>query len=383
MDFFRLLPLSAVEKVVGILVGRNLIVLGLSLVNTLATAVCGFLAGASMRLVVEFLIACWVGAAVAMLMALLFSTYERRGKTTSSSIFVLLLVVFVLPYVIGAAANWQEVFPNGAYLPFFAMQVRLFVFLTLLALYTGAWAIVGLVRRFNSDRAPLFTPAGVFWSTLGTYVIIAGLAWGHLRADGLLALMGAWSSSAIILLMTTLGAFRSWEDYLEARARCGKAPGMDAGNLSNLALGIAMILSWCAFAALTDLRAGMPVPPHAIVSLALFWFVLIASMEFSATHVPLAPSVHVLTGFLIVLYLVVPLIFAAALERMDVGALSPIGSFIRLADDPDATALQSLAPVGLNIAISAVLLRLITRRYDRQADAGVAMPEDQRDGQSA
>ena len=41
VDFFRLLPLSAAEKITGILIGRNIIVLGLGMLNTAIVAGCG------------------------------------------------------------------------------------------------------------------------------------------------------------------------------------------------------------------------------------------------------------------------------------------------------------------------------------------------------
>ena len=360
IDFFRLLPLSPASRIVGILVGRNIVVLGLAAVNTLLVLGCGAAGGVSLRLVLEFLACAWIGGAAAMLFALLLSTHAPRRPTASQAGAAVLAAVFLLPYGIGLALNWHTTFPDGAYIPFFGWPVRLFVFLAALALYAGCWFVAGLCRRFGHERATVFSPAGARANLAGAAAILAGVLWSFARREPRVALLTFWCGTAVFLLLALFGSCRSWDDYQEAYGRSGRGPGWGSANRSNLAHGAGMILLWGALAALAGLRTGRVLPPVAIMACMAFWGAFLALWEMSVTHAACSPRIHLLTGFLAGFYLILPLVLGAVLDAPELMAISPMGYIVALGD---RAAVAGGAPLFCAAGIAALLLVFIHRRY--------------------
>jgi len=371
IDFFRLLPLSPARKIVGVLIGRNLVALGLAVVNTAILALCGIVSGVDALLLVEFVVLSWVASAAAMLLAFLAATFEGRGRQSSGAVVVLLLSVFLLPYTIAIAVQWQEIFPKGAFVPFFGWRVHLFSFCTLFSLYACVWLVLGLIRRFANERATLFTPVGAGACLVGGLVIATGLGWSHLfgeRAEAELAVAGGWLGTGLFTLLVVLGSLRGWDQYLESAGMTSARPGLNAANPSNLTLAVALILVWGVCALTMDILAGTVYPLSAIPVLVTFGFVLAALMEFSVTHAALTPRMHLLAGFAAGLYCILPLILAAITNSKFPLFFSPFGYVAQLGE-PDA---KIGAPVGLNLALLLVLGLLIRRRYLNVEDVATA-----------
>jgi hypothetical protein len=358
IDFFRLLPLTAKQKIGGILLGRNLVVLGLAIVNTLALSVCSLAKSVDGRLLMEFLAFSWAGGIAVMLCALLSATYERRGRMTSGPVLVIILSVFFLPYAIGIAANWHQMFPNGAFIYFFGWQLRLFVFLTLFALYFTAWMVIGIVRRFENERGPLFTPTGAIGCLVGAEIIAMGLAWKHLH-NGTVAFVPFWLGTGSVALTIVFGSLRSWDDYSETYSRTLKRPGLTIANLSNMTVGFGLILLWSASACGVNILAGIPIPFGAIVVLATYALVFVTLMEFGVTYTPLTTRVYLLAGFVAGLHCILPLILAGIMDSHTPMLYSPFGYVIAICGAEKTSA----APVLVNAALVILFGLLAHRRY--------------------
>jgi len=361
IDFFRLLPLSATSRIVGIVVGRNIVTLCLALCNTLFVAICGAAGGVSSRLTIEFLIFSWVSGVLAMLFALLVSTCAPRRLIPSSTTFVPLLgAALCLPFAIGFAVNRHEVYPHGAYVHFFGMEIRLFVFITCLALYAGFWFVLGLIRRFENERATFFSPAGSYANLAGAAVITGGLIWQYASENPRHALLIFWCSTAGVLLLALFGSCRTWDDYLEAQGRTGEGPGLRSVNRCNLAHGTGLVLIWGILATLIELHTGMVIPFGSVVICMTFCYVLLALWETSVTCAAWTTRIHLLTGFLAILYVILPAILGAITEAKDILALSPVGYITVLAD---GKYVPTMSPLFFNGGLLAILLLFVFRRY--------------------
>lgn len=360
IDFFRLLPLSASGRIVGILVGRNIVILGLAALNTLLAILCGAAGGVSLRLVLEFLIFAWVGGTAAMLFSLLISTHVPRRQTASHTFVTSLAAVFLLPYSIGIAVNWHETFPHGAQVDFFGLAIRLFVFLSGLALYAGVWFVLGLTRRFGNERAAFFSPTGAYANLIGAATILAGLIWHQAHKEPRVGLLQFWGCTAAVMLLTLFGSCRLWDDYLEARGRFGVGPGWRSANRSNLAHGAGMILLWGVLAMLAELRTGAVFPFATVATFMMFWCVFLVLWETSVTYTPWTARIHLLTGFLAIFYAILPLILGAILDAREITAFSPIGYTITL---DDRACSPTRLPLLFGAGITALFLVAILRRY--------------------
>ena len=332
-----------------------------ALLNTLFAAICGAVGGVSPRLVIEFLVFSWIGGVLAMLFALLVSTCVPRRQTPFSTTFVPVLgATLCLPYGIGLAVGWHEIFPHGAHVPFFGMEPRLFVFLSCLALYAGCWMVLGLIRRFDNERATFFSPAGAYANLAGAAIIFAGLIWHYARESPRSALLVFWCSTAGVLLLALFGSCRTWDDYLEVQGRTGKGLGWRSANRCNLVHGAGLVLLWGVLAALAELRTGVVIPFRSVVTCMTFWCVFLALWETSVACVAWTTRIHLLTGFLALLYVILPAILGAIIEAKDLVALSPVGYITVLADEKYA---PTRTPLLFGVGLLAILLLPVFRRY--------------------
>ena len=61
--------------------------------------------------------------------------------------------------------------------------------------------MAGLIRRFNDERATLFTPPGAFGYLAGAAAIMAGVLWNGLNGDAAHSLLTFWAVTAMVLLL--------------------------------------------------------------------------------------------------------------------------------------------------------------------------------------
>ncbi len=179
-DFFRLLPLSALQKTCGLLIGRNLLALlfaAISLVPVVGFGLLGRLSPAMEGQIVFLLLAV---ALFANSLALLASGAASRTQTRTSTTVWILLVVFGAPFVlgalsslIGAASKMHET--QGYGIAFYAIRVPALLLIGLIALYFAVWNILGLVRKFTLEGEPLFGRTSALLYLLGYEVIALGL----------------------------------------------------------------------------------------------------------------------------------------------------------------------------------------------------------------
>lgn len=378
IDFFRLLPISPHARIVGALVGRNLVLLALGVVNGALAGMLGLLADLPILSLLEIGALIAAGAVALMLAALLSSTVEIRRRVSSGPVGLLVLCVFILPYLFGMAAMWSEIFPKGAHGRFFGYSVRLLPLITAIVLYFGAWVYAGLVRRFRHEREPLFTPRGAVGFMGGFIVLMLGLFWSVLKPDEPGAYVGLWIVTALPLLILPFASARGYEDYAEYMAAGGDGPALWPlrGNLVSGAINLGL---WLVFALLARPAGAPGVLAGGVAALATFWLVLLLTIEAGIVCTPLTPRIRHLAIFLTGLYFVLPPLLAGVLDAKDLAWFSPAGYLVFLGeiidclgrDRPlDLSALALYAVPLVNLLLALLLIRLLRGRYRTLARGG-------------
>ena len=176
-DFFRMLPIRAGQKAVGILVGRNLLCLIIATVNLGLCLAFGFAGGISAALMGQ-MIAVLASVTITLnLVSLLFSVLSyKKSKAHSSIPLVLIVGLFTFGPLMGMMTTTVRGGQIATYPAFFygvAMPVLYLV--SCCMLFIAAWAYIGLLRRFTREYEALFSRVGGVFFTLSFIAVLFGL----------------------------------------------------------------------------------------------------------------------------------------------------------------------------------------------------------------
>jgi hypothetical protein len=382
-DFFRMLPLSASQKAIGILVGRNLFCLLLAAVNL---GLCVFFAMAgelSSALVRQIVVTALALTFTLNLLALLFSviTYKKNKVTSIPVLLVIGLFAFgpVIGFLVGAVED-RKLEAITAY--FFTVEMPLLYLISCCAMFAGVWAYIGILRRFTREYEALFSRAGAAVFLLSFMVMLCGLFYNFFfDYDAADAGRAFWMIGLLPVAAVPLFAMRSFDKYLEITRTAHRVKGLWGRLLvhSNVVSGLILYAIWLAFA----VSVGVTVQAE---SIELLWLVM---LSFSATLVILGlletyalwqaknEKIGYVVGFAGILYFVLPLILAAMFENEALTVFSPFG--IIGIFDQDVEVLTLLMPVLLNLVWLLPLGLLIGKRYGDLVDIRTLMQKPQVD----
>ncbi len=375
-DFFRLFPLSALQKTIGILVGRNLPALVFGTITFVLIIAFGPLGKASRALQFQIVLLLLSAAFFSSSTALLSCGASPRQRRKMSVAVWILLFVFFGPFLL-----------QLLFLPFFAMsqirkaelltvqfyrfEVRILIAISIMLLYFGIWSILGILRRFTYEGQPLFSRMGALLFLLGYELLALGFFFPHLQTNRM-AVYAFWLSSLAPALFVPLGSMNAFEHYLES---CGlirsagpriKRVGLKLFSQSNLTLGFLLLAMWAAFAVVVSRMAGVPGPHIAggILTLLSFCVALLLLVEVYVVYSPTFGKIGLLLCFAALLYLFLPIILWPALDNPNLRfySLFGYGAFLL---NPMATKPLSAGPyvVTVNIVYCVVLAALVIRRY--------------------
>ncbi len=377
-DFFRLLPLSALQKAVGILVGKNLLCLLLAVVTLVLMTLYGLLGGLPISFQAQVLLLVSSVAFCVNAVVLLSSSAspKRRGKMGVG--LWLVLLVFFGPIVFGPglallhAGEWlQEA--TTQHIAFYSLEVPVLMLIIFLALYFGLWSLLGILRKFTFEGAPLFTrPAAVLF-LLGYELIVLGLFLPHLPG-GKMSLYSSWLVvSLLAVVFVPVGSINDRAGYLEALGRRPAHPGSSGQGMRslllqqcNLSLGIVLFAIWLVFFVIvshSERIATAQIIKDAVVLASCYVFLLLL-LELCVVYEPIHGKIRLLMAFVLILYLFLPLILAATLAVPSLHLYSPLGF---LADfmsfDTPRRADLWVAILGVNVALGVVPTLAIRRQY--------------------
>lgn len=390
-DFFRLLPLSALQKTCGLLIGRNLPALLFAAINLVPVVGFGLLGrlGPAMEGQIVFLLL--AVALFANSLGLLASGTASRTQTRTSTTVWILLVVFGAPFVLGSlssligpASKMHEA--QGYGIVFYTIRVPALLLIGLIALYFAVWNILGLVRKFTLEGEPLFGRTSALLYLLGYEVIALGM-FLPLLPDRQDEAYPMWLLVSLVpAVLTPLGSVRTFEGYLE---RCNPLRCHDGALrralllCSNLTLNVGLFVLWVAFSAIAALANKMSMAEFAYHAAGIlsFCLVLLLLLELYVVYQPRYSQIGTLLCFLAVMYLIVPLILAAAMRIASLRFYSFFGFFFYLFDPSEgpSTAVKASILV-VNTLLCVIPILRIGRRYAsirrlRQTMAGTRSPE--------
>lgn len=370
IEFLRLLPISPHARIAGMLVGRNLMLLALSIVNGVLAFALGLAGGVPLTTLLDVGALIATGAVALMLLAVLISGAEAQRRAQSGPVALFALCIFVIPYLFMLAAKWDDFFPQGAYASFFGCTFRLVSLIAAVILYFGIWIYAGLVRRFRHERAPLFTPGSSIGFMTGWIVLAVGLFWSGLSPNDPGPFLGLWMAILPPLLLLPAATARRHEDIVESISTGGDAPRLFPPR-GNLRSGIINVGLWVVVA--LWLRPRAHEVPLIVGGLATFWLVVVLLYEGNSVCMPLTPRIQHLSIVIAILYMALPPVLAGVLRTENLVWFSPVGYLVMLVSSAEyggigqgSVSVPTYALIGVpwvNGVIILLLGRLIFWRY--------------------
>lgn len=378
-DFFRLLPLSPWQKLVGVAVGRNLLALALAAVTAVVQFVVGLVGGVPVFLQTQLAFALVATTALAWSVMVLSSVRPPKGKQQQRGVSALLMIFFALWIVPGV---FQLVILASSVAEFEAWKVSFFkvvlpgmLLVGAIASYLAIWAALGAMRRLRQSELTIFSWAGAYRFLLGCLVIALGLFWEELSMGGDETWFWYAAVTHALVFLIPFGLLRSYEQYMELTYDFARQPGggqaLERKFLAtvNPAIWAGLYALWAALVvgvAAIDSFAMVLWALALIVCVFFAWAVFLLLAEVAVVGAPRNEKLKFFAGFLAILYLVLPMLLAGVL---DVNALWPFSFFGlwteigRQASAHQADEWKLIPPLLLNVLIAVILAIFIRHRY--------------------
>jgi hypothetical protein len=372
-DFFRILPLPAHQKALGILVGKNLVVLLLAAINCVFLVFFGLMGNLTFVLQVQIFLALASLTVLLNPLALLWSVNNPVKKKTKTSIVGFVLIVFfVVPVFIKVVTNMSELEElENVSAGFFRMKLPVLLLVTFIALYFTAWTIIGILRKFNREQEPLFSRKGAFLFMLGYELVLWGLFYSHLPEAPPRTCYSYWLISLLPVLIIPAISTRSFEQYLEYSRFVRRQSPSSRNTLlsmllySNLSLGLGLFVMWALASVGIVLVTKTPLLPglHTVWILFTSYFFLLLLLELYVVFNPVSSRIGLLLAFIAAVYLLFPLILSAALDSKIIYLYSPLGFLWNLFDVSHTHAGLHTGRWLVNVLLCTIPVLLVWRRF--------------------
>lgn len=371
-DFFKLLPLAAYKKAIGILAGKNLVVIVFAMINLVILFIVGQLTEFSLSLQIQIIAVLIVATILTNTTALLMSVKpDKKGSKASKGIGIIVLVFFVMPAIMNAMMFLSQSHKMEAISgTFYELELPMLILIGLVGLYFSGWSFKGVVRKLNYDREPLFTRAGAFLFMFATEIVLFGLFYKNFESN-----TAMWpiflTSSAILCTLTMFGMLRNFDGYLE-HSRVGKSAISYLAVHSNITIAAGLAVIWTGFAIAAMLFTGHGAITignfSSLVVLLSFYAVIVALVELYTVNNPAYKKIGILVGFLGALYFILPLIFAGVFDNEIFINYSAFGYLINLIENEDQRSLAiDISICVINALLAMLPVFFIILRYERLA----------------
>ncbi len=378
-DFFRMLPLAAHQKTIGILLGKNLVVLLLGAISCLFLVFFGSFGGISFNLQIQiFLVLLSITILVNSVALLSSITPTQKAKKTNVFVFII-FAFFLAPFLVGALGNLSETEKLEKVIAwFFEIELPVLILVSLIALYFSCWAIKGMLRKFTREDEPLFTRKGAFLFMLGFECVLLGLFYHHMGKGEIEVSYLYWIISLLAVLAVPLGALRNFDKYLEYSGLIREKSASKLNIISrillysNTSLVLGLFVIWSAGSLVTILISRMELFTGLYRIWVLFSFYIFSMLllELNILYKPLSPKIVHLLCFIAGVYATFPLILSAILESEIIYLYSPLGFFWKIIDESQrSTSSLILTPSILtgvwvvNALLCVIPILLIKKRY--------------------
>jgi len=366
-DFFRILPISGCRKALGILIGQNLLVGVLALINGGLLVILGLFGGVFLRglgyVMVLIVSVCALFSTISLLTCVCFPTF-KRGQGLRMFL-VVLVVLMSFPVLARLFFFMRRGSVYDISLSFFGLDLPAFLLVSALALYGAAWALVGIIRKFNQEHEPLFSRPGSLFFLAAMGVIAAGLFFQVFR-EGRADLFRYYLACSLMpLVLCILGSIRWFDHYMEGmRSRHRRVHAARLLWRSNLLVWLAQFVVWIGWFAAARGVLGMSLSQDTgfllgVLSYYLLFVLLIECMALYNRH---NRVVAIGVTFLIVVHVFTPLIYAAVRDQDSMARFSALG-YLFLMSAPDRIDQVPVAVLSVNAFLSLVPLGLVLARY--------------------
>jgi hypothetical protein len=342
-DFFRLLPISAGKKAVGILVGKNLVVLLLAGINFLLLIIFGMLGQVDTSLLGQTFLAL-ISVAVLLSSITLLSSIRSVGKQKkSNTVAIIFLIIFLGPFIIQALIGmWfgaSQLDKLGIVIgKFYTFELPILILFSLVILYFSCWSIKGILRRFTREDESLFTRFGAYLFMLGFEFVLFGLFYTYLKDGARRTNNLFWLISLFPVLLIPFGSIRSFDKYLEhsglMQSRLPENKNIMPRMLlySNLFLSFCLFTIWALCSIGTTVIAGQDLLHHLYLIFILFSFYLFLMLllELYVVYTSHSNKIGLLLVFITAVYIILPLILSGILEIRMIYKHSPAGFIFEL-----------------------------------------------------
>jgi len=371
-DFFRMLPLAAHQKTVGILIGKNLVILLLTAINCLLLILSGSIGRLSVNLQSQIFLVLFSIAILINSIGLLSSINPNLKSKKTNALAIVALVFLFGPFLFGSLGALSEIAKlEQVRAWFFAIELPVLILISLVALYFSCWAIIGILRKFTREDEPLFTRKGALLFMLGFELILLGLFYHYLGKAETETSYIYWIISLLAVLAVPFGAIRTFDKYLEYSGLFREKSGSNVNNFSrillhsniSLALGLFAIWTIGSIAIILISRMEFLRGLYWIWILFSFYLFLMLLLELNILYKPVSAKIGLLLCFIAAVYAILPPILSAILESDVLYLHSPVGFFWIMIDEP-YTEIPSLISVWVvNILLCLVPALLIRKRY--------------------
>jgi hypothetical protein len=375
-DFFRLLPLSAMQKTVGILVGKNLAVLLLAAVTFVLIVTFGILGRVSVSLQLQVILLMTAATLFANSAALLSSGAGLRKQARMSIAAWILMFMFIgpllaqllfLPFIAMSQIRKADLLTVA----FYRLDILILVLISLIFLYFSIWCVLGILRRFTCENEPLFTRLGAVIFLIGYELIVLGLFFSHFKTFQM-AVHAFWLASLVPVVFVPLASVKTFDAYLEhcglVRGAAGSRKSMPVAlfTYSNLTLVFVLFAIWAVFAVITG-RIGMLSQGQILFDVAVvlsFCLFLLLLLELHVLYSPVFSKIGLLLAFISILYLFLPIILWATIDNTSLYYYSLFGFFAHLFNPLHVKTIAAHSPVLIsNLVLCIIPIVLVSKRY--------------------
>ncbi len=285
--FFKLLPVTALQKALGVLIGTNLVAYSFALLNCIPLLIFAFLGKTNpVRVAYYLLVILAIAAFLNTLTLLLSINPDVKKKRRMGTLIIIVGALWGLMAAMGTlfAGNRPTPLVEKIVVDFFSFPIPGIPLFSVLLFYFTGWMLLGIMRKFRFERESLFSRGGSVLFFTGCEMLATGLFWSffHLKNGFYGAhILGFWG-----LVFVNLGVLQQVERYYEEARRIRRQSASTCVNLFRLFLrstlfwGICLFGIWTAFYLGLTLKsplspAGILFPLLNLFSFYLFFMVLV------------------------------------------------------------------------------------------------------------
>ncbi len=314
--FFKLLPVTALQKALGVLIGTNLVAYSFAALNFIPLFIFAYLGEMNaIQVGYYFLLTIAIACFLNCLTLLLSINPDAKKKRRLGTLFIIVASLWGLMLAMGTLFVRGRPTPNieEIFVGFFALKLPGFPLFAFILFYFTGWMLLGIMRKFRYEKEALFNKTGAMLFFIGCEVLSVGLFWSFFPLK-----TGFYSHSILCfwaLVFINTGTLKRVEKYYEfARKIQTHSPAKILNTFrllqhSTLFWGICLFGIWTAFFLGLTMKAGLLFTDISYPLLNLFGFYLffIVLLEVFVLHKPAHVNIKVFLLVVALLSLLLPL----------------------------------------------------------------------------